>query len=125
VFNHILQCYDGSAESRRALKRGPSRRFFLKAKVSVRALLDAHGVVQPIILAACQSERFNCDTGGLHIRNYDAKSYTVRAPGTLKYSLPFIGDLTSSSQAIKDPDFRLRLFERYGDAVGLRMFGDW
>ena len=40
-----------------------------------------------------------------------------------QYSLPILGDMVSSIQMLRDPDFRLHLFEQYGDVVFVRLLG--
>lgn len=50
---------------------------------------------------------------------------TRRVPTAgLRYTLPVIGDIAASAEVLSDPDFRLRMFRRHGDAVALRMFGN-
>jgi nucleotide-binding universal stress UspA family protein len=53
VFNRVLLCYDGSADGRRALKRGAEFAILVGAEVHVLSILAGNSI-SPAVLAAAQ-----------------------------------------------------------------------
>jgi nucleotide-binding universal stress UspA family protein len=52
VFNRVLLCYDGSADGRRALKRGAEFAILVGAEVHVLSILASNAVSPAVIAAA-------------------------------------------------------------------------
>jgi len=52
VFNRVLLCYDGSADGRRALKRGAEFAILVGAEVHVLSILASNAISPAVIAAA-------------------------------------------------------------------------
>ncbi len=59
VFNRILLCYDGSADGRRALKRGTEFAILVGAEVHVLSIL-ASNAISPALIAAAAERPAHC-----------------------------------------------------------------